>query len=373
MTIQDRSAGVSTHRRVAVAGQHPPDYPRNVFNQRLMRAAGYEVLLAHDRGPPWQRSASIVRQYLRIADQTDLVFATEGSHRHILWLKLAAVAKRQAIVFDPFISLYNTEVEDRKQHRPYSVQGVLAKWRDFVSCHCANILVFDTPEHQAYFTERYRLNKPSRVLRVGVDEDVFRPMTAPPRATSAPCDVLFYGTYIPLQGIETILAAADLLRSDGSIHFTLVGRGQEYPRMRALASDLALPNVSFAEPLTPAELASRIARADVCLGVFGSTIKAGQVVPNKVVQCAAMAKAIITRRSASIAHEFAHERSAYLVPAADPRALAQAVRVLSEDSERRAQLGAAARTAFERSYSLAAQTGVMRELLDMAAARRLRA
>jgi glycosyltransferase involved in cell wall biosynthesis len=359
------------HRRVAVAGQHEPDYPRNVFNQRLMRAAGYDVALAHSRGPWWQRSFSIVWQYLRAADRTDVVFVTEGAHRHMFWLKLAALVKHQRIVFDPFISLYNTEVEDRALHAACSAKAWLAKWRDFVSCHCADLLVFDTPEHRAYFTERYRLAKPSRILRVGVDEALFRPLPVPAREPSAPCDVLFYGTYIPLQGIDTILAAADRLRSDGSIQFTLVGRGQEYPRLRALADQLALPNLSFVEPLTVADLAARIARADLCLGVFSAGSKAGQVVPNKVVQCAAMAKPIITRRSASVERDFAHERSAYLIPAADPLALAEAVRTLSRDPALRARLGAGARAAFEGSYSLAAQTSVMRELLDTAAARQL--
>src|SRR6185437_8339843 len=48
--------------------------------------------------------------------------------------------------------------------------------------------------------------------------------------------VLFYGQFIPLHGIGTIIEAARLLR-DAPIQWTLVGRGQEAPRIRAMLAE----------------------------------------------------------------------------------------------------------------------------------------
>ena len=351
---------------VCVVGQHQLDYPRNVVNQRLMRASGYAITLCHSRASWLIRSSSIVAQYLGAARRAQVVFATEGSHRHVLWLKLATLWTGQKIVFDPFISLFNTEVEDRKQHAPTSLSGRLAKWRDYVSCHAADYLVFDTDEHKDYFFARYGLNKPYRILRVGVDEAVFQPRPALPRAPGQACEVLFYGTYIPLQGIDVIVAAADRLRGDPSIVFTLVGDGQEYPRIRAVAEPLKLPNLHFVPPMPPTQLAERIARADICLGIFDTEIKASQVIPNKVVQCAAMNKAIITRRSRAIARYFEDQRSVRLIDAGDPAALADAIVELAQNHERATLLGSGARAVFERHFSVAAQTELMRTLLDEA-------
>jgi glycosyltransferase involved in cell wall biosynthesis len=345
-------------------GQHELDYPRNVVNQRLMRAAGYSIELCHSRAPSFRRTLSILAQYWRVAPQVQIVFATEGSHRHLLWLKLAALCAGHKIIFDPFISLYNTEVEDRKLHSPLSPMAWLARWRDFCSCWCASCLVFDTYEHKTYFFDRYGLDKPYQIIPVGVDETTFWPRPAPRPSEDGRCDVLFYGTYIPLQGIDVIVAAAQLLQRQPAIRFTLVGNGQERPRIEALVKRLKLTNLTIAEPLHPARLAERIAEADVCLGIFDSAIKASQVVPNKVVQCAAMQKAIITRRSPAITRYFEDDESAVLVPPADPAALAAAIVRLAAAPDQRAALGLGARATFERHFSQAAQVPLMDELLS---------
>jgi glycosyltransferase involved in cell wall biosynthesis len=357
----------AVRRTVCVAGQHEHDYPRNVVNQRLIRAAGYDIALCHSRGRWWQRTPSILSQYLRAAPAGDLLFVTEGSHRHMLWLKLACLRTGHRIVFDPFISLYNTEVEDRKLHAPHSPAAWFAKWRDFVSCHCADFLLFDTPEHRDYFFGRYRLRKPSAILRVGVDEAVFFPRPKLVRAPDAPLEVLFYGTYIPLQGIDVIIDAANLLRARTDIHFTLVGRGQEHARICARVEALALPNLRMLDPLPASDLAAKIARADVCLGIFDPARKASQVVPNKVVQCAAMGKPVISRRSPAMEHDFVDGESVRFVAAGDPSALAAAVEELAANELLAARLGAGARAVFEQHYAVATQTEVMRKVLAQVA------
>ena len=351
-------------RTICVVGQHGLDYPRNVVNQRLMRAAGYSIELCHSRAPSFLRTLSILSQYWRVASRAQIVFATEGSHRHLLWLKLASLRAGHKIIFDPFISLYNTEVEDRKLHAPLSPKAWLARWRDFCSCWCASCLVFDTSEHKNYFFERYRLgDKPYRIIPIGVDENTFHPRHSD-RGADGICEVLFYGTYIPLQGIDVIVAAAHHLRGEPSIRFTLIGDGQERRRIETLAERLQLPNVTFIGQIDTASLASRIARADVCLGIFDAAIKASQVVPNKVVQCAAMKKTIITRTSPAIVTYFEHDVSALLIPPGDSGALARAIMQLAAAPERRAALAREARRVFEQHFSQAAQVPMMKGLLS---------
>lgn len=357
-----------SQRRVCVLGQHELDYPRNVINQRLMRAAGYRVTVCRSRAFSFARTFSILRQYARVAGDNDVVFVSEGAQRHMLWIKLAALLARHTIVFDPFISLYGTEVEDRALHRPLSFGGIKAAWRDFASCHLADHLIFDTPAHRDYFFERYRLRKPSTIVRVGVDEEVFKPAAEVPVADGF--NVLFYGTYIPLQGIDVIVRAAELLRDEPDVRFTLIGDGQEAPRVRASVERAGLSNLRLVAPTQPEGLAEFIARADVCLGIFGTGIKAGLVVPNKVVQCAAMAKPIITRRSAAIERDFRDGADAKLIEPGDPAGLARAIRELRAAPALRRALAEGARRVFERCYAVAAQTEVMREVLDQAAAMR---
>lgn len=364
----DGSEGLAPE--VCVVGQHELGYLRNVVNQRLMRAAGYRVVLCHRRGHWLGRTWSIVGQYLRRGRHAQVVFATEGAHRHVPWLKLASLGTGQKLIFDPFISRYNTEVEDRKLYPLRSLRALRAQWRDYSSCQAADYLVFDTLEHKDYFYARYKLDKPFRILRVGVDEQLFRPRPSPPPVAGASCEVLFYGTYIPLHGVDVIVAAAERLKDQRAIKFSLIGDGQEFPRIRARVSAAQLTNVELIGSMPIEALANRIASADLCLGIFDPGQKAGQVIPNKVVQYAAMQKPFITRSGASIQRDFKHGKSAWLVEPGDPAALADAVVTLSADAVRRASIGQAARTVFEREFSIAAQTERMRELLDEASAAR---
>jgi glycosyltransferase involved in cell wall biosynthesis len=358
---------------VCIVGHHEFDYPRNRSIQAWMRDEGFELVLCHHRTRfPW-RTLFLLASYLRVARRVHAVFVTEGGHPHVPYLKAATWLTRRPLIFDPFLSRYNTRVEDRRLYAPGSPQAYRAAWQDWAACHAADVLVFDTEAHRDYFFHRYGLDKPAWVIEIGVDEEVFRP--APTDTAAAPVvevparrsyDVLFYGTFIPLHGAEYIVDAAARLRDRQDIRFTMIGHGQTLSDVRARAERLRIPNLCFVDPMPTPELAARIQRADVCLGVFGETEKSKRVVPNKVVQCAAAAKAIITRSSEAINQYFVHGRSAFLVDPADGAAIAEAVVELWIDADLRARLGRGAREVFEQRFSSRAQRPKVRAMLEAA-------
>ncbi len=358
---------------VCIVGHHELDYPRNRSIQAWMREEGFELVLCHHRAPfPW-RTLLLVASYLKVAHRIHAVFVTEGGHPHVPYLKAATWLTRRPLIFDPFLSRYNTRVEDRGLYAPNSPQAYRAAWQDWAACHAADLLVFDTEAHRDYFFSRYGLKKPAWVIEVGVDEEIFRP--APNEAAGEPVieadadrgfDVLFYGTFIPLHGAEYIVQAADRLRDRKEIRFTMIGHGQTFSEVRARAERLRVPNLCFLDPMPEPQLAERIQRADLCLGIFGEGEKSERVVPNKVVQCAAAAKAIITRSSRAVGQYFVHNRSAFLVEAADGAAIAEAVVTLGADADLRARLGRGARVVFENHFSSRAQRPKVRAMLEAA-------
>lgn len=351
---------------VCLLGHHELDYPRNRSVRKALAVAGYGVVEVHSRAPfPW-RHFILGFGYLRIHRRVRWVFITEGGHRLVPFIKLLARLTGRPVIFDPFLSRYNTRIEDRKLYPPGGLQAWICRWQDWSSTHAADALVFDTAEHQGYFYAKYRLAKPCRILPVGVDEGVFAPVD--PARTPRPYpqggfQVLFYGSYIPLQGIEHILAAAALLRGRG-FRFTLIGKGQTYSEMREKARGLDPDEVAFVDPVPEAALIPYLAHADVCLGIFADTVKAANVVPNKVVQAAALGKAIVTRDSPALRRYFRPMESAYLVPSATPEALAEALLALRSDAALRRALGARAREVFEAHFSYRALGTVLRSLLQ---------
>jgi glycosyltransferase involved in cell wall biosynthesis len=93
------------------------------------------------------------------------------------------------------------------------------------------------------------------------------------------------------------------------------------------------------------EAMTRLARADLGLGIFGTSAKSGRVVPHKVFQSMALGVPTITRRSAAIAEFFRDEEHLVLVPAGDGPALARAIESLARDPERRERIGVRGRAA----------------------------
>ena len=117
---------------------------------------------------------------------------------------------------------------------------------DRQACLRADRVLVDTHAVGRRFVEDLKVPA-ERLVRVlqGQDDRVFRPGPGPAGSAgssdasgSGRIEVLFAGTYVPLQGVDTILEAAARLQADPiqgqRIGFTLVGHGQMF-RQRAIA------------------------------------------------------------------------------------------------------------------------------------------
>jgi len=93
------------------------------------------------------------------------------------------------------------------------------------------------------------------------------------------------------------------------------------------------------------------------------------VIPNKVFQALACSCPVITADTAAARELLTDGHDALLVPAGDPRALAEAVRRLGADADLARRLAAAGRTTYERKASEEVLGVHWRSLLERAAAR----
>ena len=101
--------------------------------------------------------------------------------------------------------------------------------------------------------------------------------------------------------------------------------------LRISARSGSSANVEWIEWVDYKELRDHIARADICLGIFGDTDKAARVIPNKVFQILSAGAPLITRDSPAIRELLSPDMpGVYLVPPGDPEALLEAVRRISE-------------------------------------------
>lgn len=335
-------------KRIVFWGTYDSGKPRTRILLRGLRESGIEVIECHtelwkgvedkSRIEGWpSRLRTVARwllcyprlilRYLHLPCHDAVVIGYLG-HLDVLILWPFAKIRRVPVAWDAFLSLYDTMVEDRKMIGRFHPIAIFLKGWEWLACRAADLVVLDTQAHADYFALTFHI-PPSKLAAVfvGAELEIFspQPQRAPQQSTERDLTVLFYGQFIPLHGIDTIIRAAQSLKCD-PVQWILIGQGQTEPEIRRLLDSQPLPKLQWISWIPYRQLSEWIERADVCLGIFGASAKAGRVIPNKVFQILASGKPLITRDSPAIRELLAPDASGIcLVPPEDPEALAEAI------------------------------------------------
>ncbi|MFZ6027654.1 MAG: glycosyltransferase [Chloroflexota bacterium] len=328
-------------------------YPRNdVLLRALTRLGTVDTIGYPVRGSLVLRSLQVLRRALPRLLRRDHDLVVVAFYGHFLMLAVGLVA-RAPILFDAFVSTFDTLSQDRKRFRPESWPGRLSFWLDQTACRLADHVLLDTPAHVKYFVDVFGLPQEKfSALPVGCNEAIFSSQAAYPSGQPGrPVRVLHYSSFLPLHGTDVIVRAAALLQ-DKPIVFRLIGEGQQYAQVRQLALQLGLQNVQLLPSVPLEQLPAELAAADICLGGhFGASEKAGRVVPGKIYQMLAMGKPVIAADTQANRQFLTHNQDAYLCSPNEPEALAAALSHLQSDAALRSRLGCAGKSLYEQTCS----------------------
>lgn len=311
---------------------------------------------------PWFSGWGHIEASLRRIERPSLVwvpcFRQRDAEAAVKWARRAGVPA----IFDPLISAYDKQVFEHQKFAPESAQG--RALRDWEACLMQqfDLVIADTECHAEFFCECFGLSKQKvAVIPVGAEEAVFTPR--PMADVSGPVRVLFYGSFIGLQGPEVIAAASRMVPE---VQWTFVGSGPLLESSQQLTQGLS--NVTWIPWIPYEQLPERMAEAHVLMGVFGSSQKAGRVIPNKVYQALACGRPVVTQQSPAYPQELSQslreESGLQFVPAGDAGALAEAVRSLAASRQQLGHLGLMARKSYERWFSALAVESSLRDSLQ---------
>lgn len=323
------------------------EYPRNdVLVRAFQRFSKVDVIACTTRPKSlFLNSLQIAgRAFPKILSRKyDLIFV--GFYGHFLMLTTGWIA-RKPVLFDAFVSTYDTLTGDRQKISEKSIAAHAAQWLDRTSCTIARQVLLDTGEHCEYFGQLTGLPLSKFTsIPVGCNEDIFFPIQS--EKSDLPIRVLYYSAYQPLHGVETVIHAAAILR-DHPIYFRLIGNGQTYSSVRQLAESLHLANVEFIDPVPLQRLPQELVDADICLGGhFGLSEKAGRVVPGKIYQVLVMGRPLIAGDTPANRSLLNDGKDALLSPPGDPSQLASLIQQLADDPDLRKRLGDAARQLYQ--------------------------
>ncbi len=290
--------------------------------------------------------------WIRLRHQPD--FYILGFRGYELFWLVRLITWGKPLIFDHMMSPYDSLVNEKHRLSPHSWLARFVHWYERGILHTTDVVLTDTVMHQTYFARLLKVN-PQKIfpLHVAADETVFTPCSQKPQTTASEVfSVFFYGSFLPLHGIEVILQAASRLLGK-PIELTLVGgHKQDLRPFHALCSQLNLTNITHIPWIDYVDLPQWACQADLCLGgPFGNTGQGRRVITGKTYQFLALGQPTVIGEAEKNEH-FINQHNCLLVPQGDPEALAESIAWAADHRQELAEIGHRGYTLYQQEFSV---------------------
>lgn len=182
-------------------------------------------------------------------------------------------------------------------------------------------------------------------------------------------EIMYAGAIGEVQGLDTVLDAAALLKNRQDIRFTIVGDGISRERLARRAGDLGLVNVHFVGRVPQAEIPILVARADIQMVSLGANPFLAYTTPSKISSLLASGVPVLAQLEGDGASLLIKSGAAKVVNPGDSEALAHAAeRLVDAGATRWNEMGQAGRKFYEENLSAAAAASRIMDAIRVAGA-----
>ncbi len=306
---------------------------------------------------------------------TDVVYLLPMNHGWILRILSANVIWRKPIIADHYISIYETGVDRQEYKCEQSLKARYHRLLDRLIIERSTRTIFITKDDAVQFAKSVNARLNPATMRVVPICTAWKPLADPvPSGTFRIC---WWGTWIPLHGLDNILEAAAILAREGvDFHLDLLGtaRGERFHYAKLieqfhLDGRVAIHcDKTFLEGGLQAYLRDH---CDLALGIFGSSPKARRGIPNKVIDAFAM-KLPVLAMDTDGCREFIDPQNEMFVSGNQPAEIAEAIRQIISDPVERKRRAARGHERFQQAFTAGAYErqidAIIRELVTEKAA-----
>ncbi len=261
---------------------------------------------------------------------------------------LAARLMRKPIVVDYYVSKYDTEVNDRGRYPPKGFVAWRLRQADRLLMASASIVLFLNRAEAGYYqgvVDVRLAGHKCRVVPLCVDYN--EQMFAAPNCNHVASDegyfnICWWGTYVPLHGLEVILRGIKMVESAEVRLFLFGDSDRKAEPYVALVKELQLESIvtirndlHFRDGSLPRFLNEK---CHLSLGTFGHSNKAKTVLANKIVDSVALGIPCLTSPTSATRELFGpHDGLIYCESTAE--SLAAKILTLTTDRQSLRQMG----------------------------------
>ena len=275
----------------------------------------------------------VVELFLKAAF-ADVIYLPPMNTRFIRSAVLAAKIFRKKLVTEIYISIYDTYVNDKKllkgkQIEPESKQAKDMLKKDVLALTVSDYIIHTTNHELDYWESLFNLQIDSSKVFIAPNCNVSSLVSKKLHNSSEVLEICWWGTFIPLHGLDNIIEALKRLRQrDVQFRCTLFGvdnplffkylekiQQEQLEEYVFLRKDLSFSDGSLPNYLTD--------NCDLALGIFGNTDKAYNTVPNKLIEALSMGIPTLTMNSPAL-NEFFNPEDVWTCEAS-PESIAEAI------------------------------------------------
>jgi glycosyltransferase involved in cell wall biosynthesis len=174
----------------------------------------------------------------------------------------------------------------------------------------------------------------------------------------------YFGTHGMAHRLNTILDAAEKLREHDDIIFLMIGEGAEREKLLAEKNQRGLSNVIMLPQQPKERMPALWALSDVSMVLLSNSDLFKTVIPSKIFESMAMQRPILLCVDGEARGIIESGRAGLFVEPENEAALAEAVRALQDDEEKRVALGANGRRHVQEYFDRRKLAGVYLDLLS---------
>lgn len=333
--------------KIIVMGNIFRDYRSQVLLKILLDSGYHVSLICPDFYLTRNRS---VFNYLYLFELlvkayfADAIYLSPMNNRFIKSAVWAAKTFRKKLIVEMYISIYDTFVGDRKilkgkQIEAGSRQAKTMLSKDTLALTESDFIIHTASHELAYWEKLLDLKIDPEKVAIAPNFNVSRLVHQRNFLQDDTLKICWWGTFIPLHGLDNILQAMKILQSR-EINFTCSLFGVDNDLFATYVREIKLEqledrvflrkDLSFADRSLPNYLVNN---CDLALGIFGNTDKAYNTVPNKLIEALSMGIPTLTLNSPALKEFFEPEEDLWSCQP-HPEAIAESIVAIAEGTAR---------------------------------------